>query len=35
MHRAVYMKAVAPRFTPERMEIEARDVEIAQRCGLL
>ncbi len=28
------MKAVALRFTPERMEIEARDVEVAQRRGL-
>ena len=33
--RAVHMKAVTLRFTPERMEIEARDVEIAQRRGLL
>ena len=28
------MKAVALRLTPERLEIETRDVEIAQRRGL-
>ncbi len=33
--RAVDVKAVALRLTRERMEIEARDVEIAQRRSLL
>jgi hypothetical protein len=32
--RAVHMKAVALRFAPERMKIEAGDVEVAQCRGL-
>lgn len=32
--RAVYMKAVALRLASERMEVEARYVEVSQRCSL-
>lgn len=32
--RSIDMKAVAPRLAPQRMEIEAGEVEIAQRGSL-